>query len=168
MTNWGRANSVLAIFCVIITHTRITHGHTHRLWSEQHVAFTNLASWYNSLPTGKKRREAADCKPSYPRRPISAFTVAIHQHPANWELQWGGMSDTTSTLHWSSNNFDLAAVISSFYCLDTFLTNSSQAGNIEILFGAVGAEFTVSWAEFIPPSLSFVESSLMFALTRFA
>lgn len=57
MTNWGRANSVLAIFCVIITHTRITHGHTvdaHRSRAEQHVAFTNPASWYNSLPTGKK------------------------------------------------------------------------------------------------------------------
>lgn len=78
------------------------------------------------------------------------------------------MSDTTSTLHWSSNNFGLATVISSFYYLDRFLTNSSQAGNIEILFGAVGAGFTVSWAEFILPSLSFVESSLMFALTRFA
>lgn len=48
------------------------------------------------------------------------------------------MSDTTSTLHWSSNNFDLAAVISSFYCSDRFLTNYSQAGNIEILFGVVG------------------------------
>lgn len=54
------------------------------------------------------------------------------------------MYDTTSALHWRYNNFDLVAAISSFYCSDTFLANSSQAGSIKVPFGVTGAGLTVS------------------------
>lgn len=158
MTNWGRANSVLAIFCVIITHIRITHGHTHRLRSEQHVAFTNPASWYNSLPTGKIGERQLTVT-----RVIHRERSQLSQRPSVNILPIGNSSEEECPTPLQPSTGVLITLIWLLWSLVfTVRRDSSQAGNIEILFGALGAGFTVSWAEFILQSLSFVESSLMF------